>query len=166
MTKHNHTKTISATVICSDECHAQTPPGPTAVQVMSSVPPHDAQGVTFPQNPTLETVGANPTTPDERNDDRDAEPSCDQHDPAQCPFVYANGKRCEGWVTRIRAYGPWDRKTNDVKFVRKYRLWCSAKWDHAGSRASWTAKQRMEFYPDQVSDDLLEWAEREGIVEV
>lgn len=72
-------------------------------------------------------------------------------DSIPCPFVYADGRRCCGAVYRARAYGP----TRGDFFVarqnvRKYRLWCSEKEDHAGAVPSTEGKYRMEFYPDQV----------------
>lgn len=69
----------------------------------------------------------------------------------QCPFVYANGHRCEGHVTNVRFYG-------NLKYgypgVRKVRLWCSDKGDHAGAVSGWASKERMEFYPDKIPADL------------
>jgi len=82
-------------------------------------------------------------------------------EPAGCPFVYANGKRCPGEIHRIRAYGGRGRP----EMVRKYRIWCSLKGDHAGVLSSFEAKQRMEFYPDELSEELLDWAWETGMVE-
>lgn len=68
-----------------------------------------------------------------------------------CPFVYANGRHCAGVIRRARAYGPTRRDgTIERTKVRKYRLWCSEKDDHAGVVARFDAKRRMEFYPDQL----------------
>jgi hypothetical protein len=69
-----------------------------------------------------------------------------------CPFTYANGRACCGVVYRARAYGP-SRDGHHVARadVRKYRLWCSEKDDHAGAVNSTDGKWRMEFYPDQMS---------------
>ncbi len=78
-----------------------------------------------------------------------------------CPFVYANGDRCPGEIHRIRAYGGRGRPRD----VRKYRIWCSLKGDHAGVLSSFEAKQRMEFYPDELPADLLDWAWEAGMVE-
>jgi hypothetical protein len=68
-----------------------------------------------------------------------------------CPFVYADGRKCSGHVYRARAYGPkrgnWIVAREDV---RKYRMWCSEKDDHAGAVSSLATKHRMEFYPDQL----------------
>jgi len=68
-----------------------------------------------------------------------------------CPFVYANGHRCSGVVYQVRAYGP-DRGNGhiDLADVRKFRLWCSDKNDHAGAVSDYVSKQRMEFYPDEL----------------
>ena len=76
-----------------------------------------------------------------------------------CPFVCANGRHCTGIIRRARAYGParWGRYP-DRDHVRKYRLWCSEKDDHAGIPGSPAGKPRMGFYPDQLPDgveDLL-----------
>lgn len=71
--------------------------------------------------------------------------------PIPCPFVYADGRQCTGVIRRARAYGPIGRDGAVARSkVRKYRLWCSEKDDHAGVVASFDAKQRMEFYPDQL----------------
>jgi hypothetical protein len=79
-----------------------------------------------------------------------------------CPFVYANGRKCCGFVRQARAYGPpRGRHYVDREHVRKYRLWCSAKDDHAGAGSSYVSKSRMEFYPDQLApgvEDRL-WSE-------
>ncbi len=69
-----------------------------------------------------------------------------------CPFVYANGRPCTSVVVRARAYGPRRDSGVDRADVRKYRLWCSEKWDHAGAISSDSSKERMEFYPDQLAD--------------
>ncbi len=68
-----------------------------------------------------------------------------------CPFVYANGRKCCGVVRQARAYGPTRGKhyVNRAD-VRKYRLWCSDKDDHAGAVSDHTSKERMEFYPDEL----------------
>lgn len=69
-----------------------------------------------------------------------------------CPFVYANGRCCSGVVWQARAYGPTRGKHYTTREdVRKYRLWCSEKGDHAGRVPSSRGKHRMEFYPDQLA---------------
>jgi len=74
------------------------------------------------------------------------------HPPIACPFVYANGRRCTGFIRRARAYGPTDRHGRIIRHkVRKYRLWCTDKDNHAGILTSFEGKQRMEFYPDQLA---------------
>ena len=80
-----------------------------------------------------------------------------------CPFVYANGKRCPGEIHRIKAYGA--RRRSRQMEVRKYRVWCTLKGDHAGILSSFEGKQRMEFYPDELPSDLLDWAWETGMVE-
>ncbi len=63
-----------------------------------------------------------------------------------CPFVYANGKPCAGTIRQARGYGPkQDGHCVDQDTVRKYRLWCSEKDDHAGAVAGLEGKMRMEF---------------------
>jgi len=66
-----------------------------------------------------------------------------------CPFVYASGRKCPGHVNRVRAYGPIDGE-GGLRVVKKYGLWCSEKDDHAGVVSGWVAKERMEFYPDNL----------------
>lgn len=68
----------------------------------------------------------------------------------QCPFVYANGRQCTGTVFRARAYGRGRRDALLECDIRKIRLWCSEKNDHAGAVPSFDSKDRMEFYPDQL----------------
>ena len=68
----------------------------------------------------------------------------------QCPFVYANGRRCTGQIHRARAYGRNHGGGVREHDVRKIRLWCSEKDDHAGVVPSFAGKNRMEFYPDQL----------------
>ncbi|MGR3716525.1 MAG: ureidoglycolate lyase [Thermohalobaculum sp.] len=82
-----------------------------------------------------------------------------------CPFVYANGKRCPGEIRRIKAYGPRRRGRGRQEEVRKYRVWCTLKDDHAGILSSYEGKQRMEFYPDELPAELLDWAWETGMVE-
>ncbi len=74
-----------------------------------------------------------------------------------CPFTYANGCRCKGTISRARAYGrSRGRNYPEREDVRKYRLWCSLKSDHAGAVSSPWSKQRMEFYPDELPEPLLD----------
>jgi hypothetical protein len=78
-----------------------------------------------------------------------------------CPFVYANGRCCSGTIYQARAYGPTHGKHYvDRTEVRKYRLWCSEKGDHAGAISDSVSKYRMEFYPDQLAPGVEEviWA--------
>ena len=76
-----------------------------------------------------------------------------------CPFVYAKGHKCTGHVYRATAYGPGQNRPGFGRAdVRKYRLWCSEKGDHAGIDGSLGSKLRMEFYPDQLPagvEDML-----------
>lgn len=75
----------------------------------------------------------------------------------KCPFVYADGHRCTGNVYAVRAYGKNDYGIVQREDIRKIRLWCSAKEDHAGAVRNPSTKERMEFYPDEL--------ERRGIYE-
>jgi hypothetical protein len=68
----------------------------------------------------------------------------------QCPFVYADGRQCDGQVRRVRAYGKHQFGRVERHNIRKFRLWCSHKDDHAGAVSSSFAKERMEFYPDDL----------------
>jgi hypothetical protein len=74
-----------------------------------------------------------------------------------CPFVYSTGRRCCGAVYRASAYGPTKGRHYVLREdVRKYRLWCSDKNDHAGAVNS--RSKRMEFYPDELAvgvEDIL-----------
>ncbi len=70
-----------------------------------------------------------------------------------CPFVYASGKPCAGSVCRAQGYG---RVRGDHYVIRKYRLWCSEKDDHAGAVRTFEGKQRMEFYPDELPPGMLD----------
>jgi hypothetical protein len=66
----------------------------------------------------------------------------------KCPFVYANGRRCSGEIWQARAYGRNRYGVVAANDIRKIRLWCSEKGDHAGVVSSFEGKERMEFYPD------------------
>jgi len=63
-----------------------------------------------------------------------------------CPFTYRNGRKCCGYIIGARLYG----RGKDYPNVRKVRLWCSEKDDHAGAVSSFVSKERMEFYPDML----------------
>ena len=68
----------------------------------------------------------------------------------KCPFVYANGRCCTGDVRQVRAYGKNRHGWVDEQDIRKFRLWCSEKNDHAGAISDSGAKERMEFYPNEL----------------
>ena len=68
----------------------------------------------------------------------------------QCPFVYSDGHRCGGQVYQARAYGKHHYGAVEEQHIKKIRLWCSEKGDHAGAISSRWGKERMEFYPDQL----------------
>ena len=85
--------------------------------------------------------------------------------PIPCPFVYANGRQCGGFVRRARAYGPTRRDgIIERAYVRKYRLWCTEKDDHAGILSTPTSKNRMEFYPDQLPQGVEDRLWDEGML--
>jgi len=79
----------------------------------------------------------------------------------QCPFVYANGRRCTGTVYKARAYGA-KRRDGEVESFRKVRVWCTEKDDHAGAGKDFQAKERMEFYPDKLPDELNAYLRAQG----
>jgi hypothetical protein len=72
----------------------------------------------------------------------------------KCPFVYSDGRQCGGEIWQARAYG---RHTQhgvvEERNIRKIRLWCSEKGDHAGTvrTSSLAQKERMEFYPNDLA---------------
>jgi hypothetical protein len=84
-----------------------------------------------------------------------------------CPFTYANGEKCQGHIYRARAYGPKRGEFYVTREnVRKYRLWCSIKEDHAGAAHGFEGKERMEFYPDKLppgAEDML-WSDTNSIL--
>jgi hypothetical protein len=87
------------------------------------------------------------------------EPSQDSA-PMRCPFIYANGRQCDGEITEARAYGPRDHGDVAVAEIRKIRLWCCKRYDHVGAASSRESKERMEFDPSDlikrgIYDDLL-----------
>jgi hypothetical protein len=73
----------------------------------------------------------------------------------KCPFVYANGRPCTGDVYKARAYGKNKYGRVAVEDIRKIRLWCSEKEDHAGAVSSFDSKERMEFYLDELNNKGL-----------
>jgi hypothetical protein len=68
----------------------------------------------------------------------------------KCPFVYASGRHCTGEIYQARAYGKHHYGVVEKHNIRKIRLWCSQKDDHAGAVSSFEGKNRMEFYPDEL----------------
>ena len=77
-----------------------------------------------------------------------------QSEKPRCPFVYANGCRCCGEVSDVRFYG---KLHQGYPGVRKVRLWCSEKDDHAGAVSDFISKERMEFYPEHIPADLKDF---------
>jgi hypothetical protein len=84
-------------------------------------------------------------------------------DQIPCPFVYANGKRCAGHITKVEAYKAdlsWDLQADGTwKFEwgpprSHYHVFCSAKGNHAGYERQ--DDPRMKFYVDKLPDGLWE----------
>jgi hypothetical protein len=81
-----------------------------------------------------------------------------------CPFTYANGKKCTGHICRAKAFGPRSASGRvERHYVVKYRLWCSEKDDHAG--IGHVGKERMEFYPRELPDEVLDGLWASGLIE-
>ncbi len=65
-----------------------------------------------------------------------------QHTRIACPFVYANGRACPGYVVRIEAYKAdlaWSTDADgvwsfDFRPRSHYHVFCSEKGNHAGFR--------------------------------
>jgi hypothetical protein len=68
----------------------------------------------------------------------------------KCPYTYANGRQCTGTIWQARAYGKHNYGIVDAENIKKIRLWCSEKGDHAGAVSSFATKDRMEFYPNEL----------------
>jgi hypothetical protein len=66
---------------------------------------------------------------------------------------------------RGKAFGRTDTRCGEEISPNKYRIWCSDKWDHAGAVSSWDVKLRMEFYPDEMPDGMVEALESAGLME-
>ncbi len=49
-----------------------------------------------------------------------------------------------------------EASTQTVSVPKKYRLWCSEKDNHAGADRSFGAKLRMEFYPDDLTEAVID----------
>lgn len=78
-----------------------------------------------------------------------------------CPFVYANGKRCVGHITRVEAYKAdlsWNLQPDGVwKFElgqtrSHFHLFCSEKGNHAGYARR--DNDQMKVYPDKLPEAL------------
>jgi hypothetical protein len=89
-----------------------------------------------------------------------------------CPFVYANGRPCQGHINRIGAYGAtvhWtQRPTGEWLFTWEershYHLFCSQKGGHAGMGRP--DDPRMKCYVDQLPQDILTLLEYTDVKEV
>jgi hypothetical protein len=77
-----------------------------------------------------------------------------------CPFVYANGKRCTGHVTRVEAYKAdleWALQPDSTwKFGcaprSHFHLFCSEKGNHAGYARP--DNDQMKLYFNQLPEQL------------
>jgi len=74
-----------------------------------------------------------------------------------CPFVYANGKKCKGKIERIEAYHcacVWDPDTGEVAIFpgSHFHLFCSLKGNHAGYLRR--DDERMKFWPQGLPDEI------------
>jgi hypothetical protein len=78
-----------------------------------------------------------------------------------CPFTYANGKKCTGYITHVEAYkcdvswsqdddGKW--QPSEIWPRSHYHLFCSEKGNHAGYQRGddW----RLKFYLNQLPDGI------------
>jgi hypothetical protein len=85
----------------------------------------------------------------------DTERGASDHIP--CPFVYADGRRCNGYVARVEAYKAdvtWDLAAGRIDVARPrshYHLFCTEKGNHAGTRR----QDALKYYPDQLPEPLL-----------
>ena|SRR5579862_484231 len=70
----------------------------------------------------------------------------------QCPFVYANGRRCRGEVEAARARPRIGGDFHQVKLedIHKVVLRCSLKGSHAGVVNWYEGEYRMGFTPDEL----------------
>jgi hypothetical protein len=92
--------------------------------------------------------------------------------PIPCPFVYANGRLCNGHITRIEAYGAtvqWTQcPTGAWAFTwaerSHYHLFCSLKGAHAGMGRP--DDPRMKCYVDQLPQDVLTLLEYTDVKEI
>ncbi len=78
-----------------------------------------------------------------------------------CPFVYANGRQCNGHVERVEAYKAdvvWFQQPDgtwavQIGFPRShYHVFCSEKGNHAGWKRP--DSDQMKFYLDTLPDEL------------
>jgi hypothetical protein len=78
-----------------------------------------------------------------------------------CPFVYANGKKCPGHITRVEAYkadvtwtpdadGKWKPRVGEPR--SHYHLFCSEKGNHAGTRGQDRLKCYLSALPMRLDE--------------
>ncbi len=166
MTNNDHTRTGLASVI-DLECHrAPDHTSPLSrFESTGAIPSDESQEDTLRQPPLPETAKPTPNALAETMCKPESRAQGYEEGQGQCPFVYANGKRCTGEVIRIRAYGSWDSGSGKLQYVKSYYVMCTPPSDRGCMCSRGAANDPMEFYPGQVPGDLLEWAERKGIVE-
>jgi hypothetical protein len=88
---------------------------------------------------------------------------------AHCPFVDANGRRCNGRIVRVEAYKAdleWAEKPNGSWefgwFARShYHVFCSEKGNHSGYISE--DDERMKFYLDTLPKEIRSLLNRTGI---
>lgn len=78
-----------------------------------------------------------------------------------CPFVYANGKRCKGKIVRVKVWHctvEWDVVDDEVIIDpgTHVHLYCSEKGDHAGwaRKPKWPMRSWAHELPDYIKEEL------------
>lgn len=90
----------------------------------------------------------------------------------KCPFVYSNGKECDGYVkelkiikANIRIYLTQDNRVTDINFYTPYHvhLYCSKKGNHAGYRRLDPPEMKIWFneLPEEIQEQILRICEKE-----
>ena len=85
-----------------------------------------------------------------------------------CPFVYADGRRCSGYIVRIEGYKAdlyWRADAAGWSFGFQprshYHLFCSEKGNHAGFRRQ--DSHAMKFWFDQLPEPVQKLLENTGV---
>jgi hypothetical protein len=77
-----------------------------------------------------------------------------------CPFVYATGKACVGYIDRVAVFkadvewtrGPDDAWSVDWSPRSHYHLFCSERGNHAGTKRN--DDDRMKFFYRDLPEDV------------